>query len=112
LTTDHATNSRLENVERSVNTLSDRVGDIAKFMERLVTIEERNGFMTQKHDELKSTLKEAIAAFTEKNAELEKKVTAIKERMIGLMAVYSVITSIAAVAAPYILKAIQAGVAQ
>lgn len=103
--TDPATHSRLENVERSVNQLSDRVGDIAKFMERLVTIEERNGFMTQKHEELKETLKESVGALGEKNKELEKKVTAIKERMIWMMAIYSVITSAAAVIAPHLLKA-------
>lgn len=106
MVSDNSTNIRLENVERAVGQLTDRVGDIAKFMERLVSIEERNGFMTQKHEELKVTLKDSIEALSTRHGELDKKVTALQEKMIRMMAIFSVITGIAAFAAPYIVKAL------
>ena len=105
---DNSTNFRLESVEKAVGQLTDRVGDIAKFMERLVSIEERNGFMTQKHDELKQALKESITTLTANQAALERKVLALQEKMIRMLAVFSVISGIAAVAAPYVVKALMA----
>ena len=112
MVSDPGTNIRLENVERAVGQLTDRVGDIAKFMERLVSIEERNGFMTQKHEELKETLKEAVATLNKKNDETDTKITAIKERMIWMMAIYSILTSALAVVAPHLLKMVLTGAAQ
>jgi pheromone shutdown protein TraB len=106
MVSDNSTNIRLENVERAVGQLTDRVGDIAKFMERLVSIEERNGFMTQKHEELKESFKESIAILTANHQALEKKVTALQEKMIRMLAIFSVITGIAAFVAPYIVKAL------
>jgi len=108
---DPATNIRLENVERAVGQLTDRVGDIAKFMERLVSIEERNGFMTEKHDELKETLKEAIAGLNQKNEATEAKIDALKEKMIRMAAFYSVAATVLGMAAPHLLKLIHIGAA-
>ncbi|WP_156379694.1 hypothetical protein [Rhizobium sp. Leaf383] len=109
MTSDPNTNFRLESVEKAVGQLTDRVGDIAKFMERLVTIEERNSFMTQKHDELKDSFKESVSMLTANQNALEAKVTALQEKMIRMLATFSVITGIGAVVAPYLLKALHLG---
>lgn len=109
---DPSTNIRLQNVERAVGTLTDRVGDIAKFMERLVTIEERNSFMTQKHDELKETLKEAVTALNTKVEESNTKITALKEQMIRWATGLAIVTAGASFFVPYLLKMIHFGAAQ
>lgn len=108
MVSDNSTNIRLESVERSVLQLTARVGEVATFMERLVSIEERNGFMNQKHDELKESIKESIAALSAKNAALEEKVGKLQEKMIRMLAIFSVVTGIAAFAAPYLVKALMA----
>lgn len=109
MVSDNSTNNRLENVERAVGQLTDRVGDIAKFMERLVSIEERNSFMTEKHEELKNSFKESVATLTASQIALDAKVTALQGQMIRMLAIFSVITGIAAIAAPYVIKALMTG---
>ncbi|MBD9544237.1 hypothetical protein IB276_32860 [Ensifer sp. ENS04] len=109
MVSDNSTNIRLENVERAVGQLSDRVGDIAKFMERLVSIEERNGFMIQKHDELKESFKESIATLTANQVATDQKVSALQEKMIRMMAIFSVIAAATSFVAPYLVKALMTG---
>jgi uncharacterized protein YydD (DUF2326 family) len=109
---DPSTNIRLDNVERAVGQLADQVSNVAKFMERLVSIEERNGFMTEKVDELKDALKQAVAELNKKNEDTDKKITALKERQIWMAAIYSVFGSVLAMLAPHLLKFIQIGAAQ
>lgn len=106
---DPSTNIRLDNVERAVGQLTDQVSNVAKFMERLVSIEERNGFMTEKHEELKETLKISIAEFVKKTNEQDKKIDALKERQIWMAAIFSVMGSIATMVVPYLLKMIHVG---
>ncbi len=107
--TSDANTLRLETLEKAVGQLTDRVGEVVKYMERLVVIEERNSFMAEQHRELKQTLKESIDAMSTKHSELDKKVGELQEKMIRMMTVFSCVTGVAAVAAPYIFKAMAGG---
>ena len=103
------TNHRLDNMERSIVMLSEQVGNVARFMERLVVIEERNGFMSEQYRELKDALKESTAALSKKQELLETSVTNLKMELVKIVSVFSVITAVVAIAAPYVLKALLGG---
>lgn len=108
MTTDN-TNLRLDNMERSIVALSEQVGNVAKFMERLVVIEERNGFMSEQYRELKEALKESTAALAKKQEMLEASVSNLKMEIVKIVTIFSVITGAVAMAAPYVVKAVLGG---
>lgn len=106
MVTNDSTNVRLDTLERSVSEMSGRVGEVVKYMERLVIIEERNGFMVEQHRELKEMLKESISDLNKKNQTLDEKVGELSTNMVKMMAIFSAVTGLAAFAAPYVLKAV------
>ena len=103
------TNHRLDTMERSIVALSEQVGNVAKFMERLVVIEERNGFMSEQYRELKDSFKESTAALAKKQEQLETTITNLKMEIVRIVTLFSVITAAVAIAAPYVLKALLGG---
>ncbi|WP_454287273.1 hypothetical protein [Rhizobium arsenicireducens] len=98
------TNLRLGSLEQAIAHNTDRVGEVVKYMERLVVIEERNGFMLEQHRELKATFKEAIQTMTNQQLALDNKVRELQEKMIRLMTTFSILTTTVAIGIPYILK--------
>lgn len=107
--TNDNTNHRLDTMERSIVALSEQVGNVAKFMERLVVIEERNGFMSEQYRELKEAQKESTASLVTKQEKLETTVTNMKMEIVRIVTLFSVITAAVAIVAPYVLKALLGG---
>ena len=96
------THSRLDSLEQSISRMSEQVGQVARYMERLVVLEERNGYMLEQHRELKETVNKRIDL-------LEGKVQKLSEKMLIVWAFATVATTAITLAAPHVLKAMTGG---
>ena len=101
--------ARLDTLERAIAQMSDQVGKVAEYMERLVKIEERNAFMIQQHKELKDSFKESVTSLNTRQIELEKTVRNLETRMVSFVATFSTISAIASILAPYVIRAVLGG---
>ena len=109
MTPSEPSNFRLDALERSITLMSDRVGEVAKYMERLVVLEERNVYMAEQVGSLKSEFKEAVRELKAQNEALEKKVNDLNEKMIKILTIFSLASAGLAIGAPYVIKALTGG---
>lgn len=92
------TTQRLDSLERSITLMSDRVGEVAKYMERLVVLEERNVYF-----------REALKEIKDQHKKLEVRIDDLNMKMVRVLTLFSVGSSVLAFGAPYILKALSGG---
>ncbi|MGZ2409247.1 hypothetical protein, partial [Rhizobium ruizarguesonis] len=85
-----AIHTRLDSLETAVRLMSDRVVALADFMERLVVLEERNSFVVTQVKEVKDGFRESIGELKTQHADLEKKYTALNEKVVRLVTLCSV----------------------
>lgn len=95
---------RLDSLETAVRLMSDRVVALADFMERLVVLEERNSFVASQVKEVKDGFRESIGELKVQHADLEKKYTALNEKVVRLVTLCSVSTAVISAVAPMLLK--------
>jgi DNA integrity scanning protein DisA with diadenylate cyclase activity len=98
------THIRLDSLESAVKQMSDRVVALAEFMERLVVLEERNSFVATQVKEVKDGFKESIGELKAQHADLEKKYTALNEKVVRLVTLCSVASAVISAVAPLLLK--------
>lgn len=95
---------RLDGLESAVRQMSDRLVAMAEFMERLVVLEERNSFVSTQVKEVKDGFKEAIGELKAQHTDLEKKYTALNEKVVRLVTLCSVASAVISAVAPLLLK--------
>lgn len=98
------THTRLDSLELAVRSMSDRVLQLAGFMERLVVLEERNGFMNEQMKENRDSFKEAIDSVRVQNTKLEEKFNSLNTQVIRLVTIMSFASTAIAVIAPFVIR--------
>lgn len=104
MSTSDPTHIRLDSLENAVKHMTDRVVELAKYMERLVVLEERNNYTSEQIKDIRESFKGHIVRVEAQNAALQKELTSLKEKMIRLVAVFSCGTTALAVLAPHLIK--------
>lgn len=114
------TSHRLDTLERSISIMSDRVGEVAKYMERLIVLEERNTYMADQLLSVKTDFKSAISDLKAQNTKieadlkaqtdkLEAQINDLNNKMVKVLTIFSIGSSALAFLAPHLLKVLTAG---
>lgn len=114
------TSHRLDTLERSISVMSDRVGEVAKYMERLIVLEERNTYMADQLLSVKTDFKSAISDLKAQNTKieadlkaqtdkLEAQINDLNNKMVKVLTIFSIGSSALAFLAPHLLKVLTAG---
>ncbi|CCV12917.1 hypothetical protein [Mesorhizobium sp. STM 4661] len=106
--------ARFEAMERSIITMSDQVGRVASYMERLVLVEERNSTLAvsfrEQREETNRQLETMSALFTKsvdklvnKQEEADDKHEVLSTNVTRIMAVLGVVSTIITIIVPIVI---------
>ena len=104
MTYNDPTHARLDSLEVAVRSMSDRVVQLAGYMERLVVLEERNSFMSEQLKEVKEGVKQSIDDVKAQNAKLEEKFNSLNTQVVRLITIMSIASTAVGIIAPFVVR--------
>lgn len=98
------THTRLDSLELAVRSMSDRVIQLAGYMERLVVLEERNGYMSEQLKEVREGFRESLNEVKAQNAKLNEKFNSLNTQVVRLVTLMSIASTAVGIIAPFVVR--------